>query len=557
MPVAGSAEGRICARRVRFLCGQGSFTKCHNLDEVASVESAVKSEQYWERFSILPGDLDYLINTLLERERPETLESLVRILIAYRHQQLQEVAEKSLSQGRIYRPGEHYQVGERLMFPHLGNIAGTVAGLRPGRNPEHEPFTVLTVALDKGGQRDFAGELPGGHPLDLADYAPVGNADPDTLYARYGARVEALLRSALEADSHFVTIADEWFVRELLMDVSPMQLNIVEAMLDMVGGGPLAAADLLKEMDLPAEIPPSLQIFSLECALMRDPRFDEVGPSGIGLWYLRRMEPSQVQETPPLLRYMPIPHNRALLDEGMLALESQIEDEWANTAIQQDLPAGAPVTLVLSYPHWRSGTLPLTERLSRLFPTARTTDRVRFSFVDGDGGQEIPGWVVRGGRYVFGLGAWYAEQKVGPGAYIDLLWGEQPGIIQIQARPFRSKRGEWLRTVSARADSFAFEVTRYPVFCEFDELAAIGVPEPDAVDELAQRLRRLSLEQLLDQIFQGLAVLSLQRAVHSITLYSVLNLFRRVPPAPMQAVLASGAQYVALGDNYWSYRGDF
>ncbi len=525
------------------------------------MESAVKSEQYWERFSIQPGDLDYLVNTLLENERPASLETLTRVLIAHRRQQMQEVAEQSLSRGRIYRPGEHYTAGERVMFPHLGNLVGTVAAVRPGHNPEHEPFAVITVALDKGGERDFATDLAGGHPLDKADYTPVGDADPETLFERHGARIAALLQTALEADAHFVTIADQWFVRELLMEVSPVQLNIVEAMLDMVGGGPLAASELLEEMDLPAEIPPPLQTFSLECALMRDQRFDEVGPAGVGLWYLRRMEPAQVRETPALLRYMPIPHNRTLFDEGMLALESQVDDEWVAASGQSGAPEAGqlaePVTVVLSYPHWRSGTLPLTSRLAQLFPTARTTDRVRFSFVDGDGGQEIPGWVVRGGRYVFGLEAWYAERKVGPGSYIDLRRGDRPGVISIQVRPFRSKRGEWLRTVTANTDSFSFEVTRYPVFCEFDELAAIGVPNPVAVDELGQRLRRLPLEQLLDQIFQGLAVLSLQRAVHSITLYSVLNLFRRVPPAPMQAVLASGAQYVSLGDNYWSYRGDF
>ena len=521
------------------------------------MESAVKSEQYWERFSVLPGDLDYLINVLLESERPQSLETLTRLLIEHRHQQLQEMATQSLSQGRIYRPGEQYASGERVIFPHLGNLLGTVVGVRPGHNPEHEPFSVLKVALDKGEEREFAADLKGGHPLDLADYTPVGEADPEMIYARHGGRITELLRATLEADPHFVSVADLWFVRELLLEISPVQLNIVEAMLDMVAGGPLPATALLKEMDLPTEVPEALQIFSLECALLRDPRFDEVGPAGIGLWYLRRMEPQQVRETPPLLRYMPIPYNRSLLDESMLALESQIDDEWTEASLATDLPEAELVTVVLSYPHWRSGTLPLTARLARLFPTARLTDRVRFSFVDGESGNEIPGWVVRGGRYVYGLGEWYAERKVGPGSYIDLRRGAEAGMINIHVRPFRSRRGEWLRTVSVNADTFAFEVTRYPVFCEFDELAAMGVPDPAAVDELAQRLKRWPLEQLLDQIFQGLAVLSLQRAVHSITLYSVLNLFRRVPPGPMQAVLASGAQYVSLGDNYWSYRGDF
>jgi len=39
------------------------------------------------------------------------------------------------------------------------------------------------------------------------------------------------------------------------------------------------------------------------------------------------------------------------------------------------------------------------------------------------------------------------------------------------------------------------------------------------------------------------------------TLYSVLNLVRRVSPAPMLAALAISPKYVSLGDNYWAYQG--
>ena len=105
-------------------------------------------------------------------------------------------------------------------------------------------------------------------------------------------------------------------------------------------------------------------------------------------------------------------------------------------------------------------------------------------------------------------------------------------------------------------NTLSLEVTRYAVFCEFDELAAIGVSDPEAVDALAEQMKRVPLETLVDQVFRELAVLSLQRAVHVVTLYSVLNLLRRVSPAPLQAILAAGQQYVSLGDNYWSYRGE-
>ncbi|MGC9356246.1 MAG: hypothetical protein ACP5GX_00165 [Anaerolineae bacterium] len=515
----------------------------------------MKSDQYWEKFSVQPTDLEYLVNLLLEEEEPRSREALTRAVIQHRHQQLVDLAQESLSRGRIYRPGEAYEMGETIIFPHLGNMVGEVIELRPGNNPEYEPFTVVRVQTTEGDEREFAAELPGGHPLDQASYMPAEGADPEEIYQAYGDKVEDLLVQELEGNPSFVRMGYQWFVKELLVDIPPVQLNIAEAMLDMQEGGPLPTRDLLEEMDLPDEIPEPLQLFSLEYALEQDNRFDEVGPAGRALWYLQRMEPQEVLEIPEHLRYVPIPYNRSLLSDTMLSLEGRIDDEWAESSFEGDLEPGETVTVTLLYPHWRSGTLPLTDKLAQLFPTARITDRIRFTFVDGDTDRSFPGWVARSGRYVYGLADFYEEYQVAPGSYVDLRQGEEPGQIVVEVRSFRSKRGEWLRTVTVEDGDFSFEVTRYPVYCEFDELAALGVPDPEAVDALSEDLRRVPLETLVDQVFRKLAVLSLQRAVHSKTLHSVINLLRRVPPAPMQAILAAGQQYVSLGDNYWSYRG--
>jgi hypothetical protein len=306
-------------------------------------------------------------------------------------------------------------------------------------------------------------------------------------------------------------------------------------------------------LDLPSEVSRQLQEFSLESALLQDRRFDEVGPAGYALWYLRAMEPRQVLETPAALRYVPHSYSRELLDPVALALEAQVDDEWSESPAS-DVSAAA-ATVVLSYPHWRAGTLPLAPRVAGLFPTSRITDRIRFTFVDAETGAEFPGWVVRSGRYVFGLADWYASHDVGVGSYVDLARGAEPGVISVQVRRIRSKRREWLRTVTAEEGRLVFEVTRVPVSCEFDELATVAVLDPAAVDALSDAYRRAPLEQLLEMIFSGLAGLSLQRAVHAATLYSVVNLLRRVPPAPLLATLVTSQQYTSLGDNYWAYKG--
>ncbi len=522
-----------------------------------NVENSVKREQYWEKFTVHPADLEYLTNLMLEEEDPKDLEALTHALIVHRNNQLVELAKESLSRGQIYRPNESYEKGSRLIFPHLGNLLGEVVDVRPGNNPEYEPFSVIRVTMDEDGEkREFAAELSSPHPLNEASYLPTEDLKPERIFRQYGMQIKRQLLEQLESSRSFTFVGDKWFVRDLVMEIPPVQLNIAEAMLDMADGGPLPTGAFLEEMDLPAEVPQELQIFSLEYTLLRDKRFDEVGPSGQALWYLRNMEPEAVLNVPDNLRYMPIPYNRSLLDETMLSLEARIDDEWSEETAAGDEALEGPVTVTLIYPHWRVGTLPLNSKLANLFPTAQLTDHIRFTFVDGESGETFPGWVVRSGRYVYGLSDWYDRYNLAPGSLVGLAPGEEAGHVEVSARIFRSKRGEWLRTITAREDSFSLEVTRYPVFCEFDELSALGVPDPDAVDALAETLRDRSLESLTDEVFQELAVLSLQRAVHTTTLYSVVNLFRRVSPAPIQAILAFGRQFISLGDNYWSYRGE-
>ena len=75
-------------------------------------------------------------------------------------------------------------------------------------------------------------------------------------------------------------------------------LNLVEAILDMAGGGPSPTQPLLEQIGLASNTNSKLVEFSLDHALQEDPRFDEVGPSGEILWFLHRLEPEGVLQTP-------------------------------------------------------------------------------------------------------------------------------------------------------------------------------------------------------------------------------------------------------------------
>jgi hypothetical protein len=303
---------------------------------------------------------------------------------------------------------------------------------------------------------------------------------------------------------------------------------------------------------LPEEISTQLRVFSLNFALQEDERFDEVGPAGEVMWYLQRLEPEAVRDIPERLLHERLRYDPALLTSEMVALERELDDEWSDLAAGEG--ALDKTTVVLTYPHWRSGTLPLSNRLAALFPTGHTR-RIRFDLVDGDTGEALPSWVVREGRYVSGLADWYAAHKVPVGAYLDLSRGREPGSVTIRRRRRRPRR-EWVRIALPVQGRLTFEMRKTLIPCQYDELMIVEEEDPAAMDRVLARTRdkRLTLAELTAEVFPELAKLSPQGTVHAATLYSALNLALRTPPGPMLAELVSSGLYAPMGDNYWVLR---
>jgi hypothetical protein len=516
----------------------------------------VDAAQWGDKFRVTPDDLQYLSTVLVDREVPLPVDELARVLMAHRWRQEQAAIEQAVSKGTLYRPKARYEVGESVVFPAFDYRVGVVAGVREGRNPEYGAFRVIQVDFGDGAIREFASELTVDHVLnDEADLPPVGSLPPgsaDELMGQYGEQVIRALESSLEADERFVRLAGRWFRRDLLVEVNVGHLNLAEAVLDVAGGGPLPTEALLGDLELPEEITPQLRVFSLNYALQEDERFDEVGPAGEVLWFLRRLEPEGVRTVPPPLEYTPIQYDHSVLTSEMLALERELDDEWSDLQPPDDVQE--PVVVVLTYPHWRAGTLPLSSRLSRVVPTGRT-QRIHFTWVDADTGAEMPGWVVREARYVFGLLEWYRKHEVPVGAYLEVMRGERPGTVRVRRRARRPRR-EWVRTARAGDGRFTFEMRPCLIACEYDELMTIVEEDARALDQARARLaaRRLSISQLVAEIFPELAKLSPQGTVHAATLYSAANFAARTPPGPLLAQLATAGTYAPMGDNYWVLR---
>ena len=528
---------------------------------VPVLERQTQSQRYWaETFKVTQADIDRLYNVLLEREAPLSTDEMALVLVRRHVQEESQRIEEHLEEIDLYRPDAAYEVGQELMFPALRFARGTVVGGRKGESPEYGAFQVVEVDFGDGEPaREFASQLEGEHALTKG---PQPGSDDDDellsaeeLFIEYGGEVAEEIERSLADHDDIVRIAGSWFPKSLLAEVHIGHLNLAEAVLDMSGGGPLDTPAVLAQVDLSGDIHPSLQEFSLNYALQEDPRFDEVGPAGQVLWYLRRMEPPEVQFTPPRLAYTPIEYDPETLSPELRALELEIQDELS--PLRAERSRAPSITVTLTFPHRRVGTLPLSARLRSFFPTAYEAPVVRMALIDGETGEEMPGWVVRKEGYVYGLDEWYNRNEIVVGAYIRISRTDDPGRVKVDfAR--RRPRSEWVRVASVQDNQLAFEMQQQPVGCDYDDLMIVTAEDRDEMDAfwLATTERERSLDSIVVPTFRQLSALTPQNNVHARTLYSAVNMVRRVPPGPIFARLMTLPGFKHVGGAYWRFESD-
>lgn len=517
---------------------------------------------FWQNeFQVSKEDLEHLYSLILERAQPMSTDDLVVEVIRHRCRLEEEQMQADLARGTLYQPRDAYSVGQQLVFPVFDYRVGTVVSIRPGRNPEHGEFDVIAVQFEgEEKPREFAANLKTPHKLNRVDdgngvWESANLTPPEELAQLHGGRVKELLLEALtQPESEFVRYNDEWFLRGLLAEVHIGHLNIAEAAIE-VKQQPLSVEELLADLDLPEDVPDAIKAFSLNVALAADERFDLVHTREGSRWFLKRLEPRVALEVPACLRYTPVRYNRAFLSVELLQVEWELDDEWTEGGISTDSASLVPsTTVVLTYPHWKAGTLPLSSRTRTFFPAARQ-GRGMVTFIDGRWGQRFPGWVTYDGRYVAGLEEWYRQHNLPPGAYITLTRTTDPNEVTVDFKPRRMRR-EWTRTAVVEGDVVTFQMVKQPVSCEYDEHVLIAEGDPEQLEAVRQALADRDVNELVAMLFPELAKLSPQGTVHAKTLYSAVNLIRRMAPGPIFAALKSDRAYVEMGSGYFALQRD-
>ena len=512
---------------------------------------------YWANLEVTASDLQQLANYLFEKEEPLGVDGLVQVLINQRLAEREAERKSKLeTAGEVYLPSNSYEVGTKVSFPEYDRKQANVISNRPGENVAIGDFTVTEVEFEDGTRSSFATNLPN-HALNTKIYKSNDDdvENPVEIYNKYAPALRTKLRKALENQSELVRIADTWFPRSLLIDVGKGYLNLAEAILDSHEGGPLGIELLMKELELNAE-PQNQKLleFSLNYALQEDPRFDEVGTTGEISWFLKRLEPESVLEPPIYIRANSIIPLADYLDEESYKLLYDLDDELSFTNDEIDeVDRVDSVTITLTYPHWRSGSIPVTPNSNRVLPSALESENIKITFIDKQTQQRISAWVVRSHNYVVGLREWFEEKNLIPGSNIEISATNHPGTMLISAEKKRSNK-EWIKTVLIGADGgLVFALLRQPIYAGFNERMAIAIPDQDGLDKIWQdRLsRNIPIKSDVFRMMNELSKLNSQHHVHFIDLYAAINVIRRTPPMELFETLSSNPEIVHVGDHYY------
>jgi len=517
-----------------------------------------RSEVYWERdFQVTDGDLEALYAAILEDGRPRSLSEMVTLVMWRRYDQERQAILRQAAEGKLYRPREEYDVGQRLIFSALNYRMGTVVGTRPGHNPRYGDFTVLQVELEGSRKpREFAAALQVEHELN--EVSDIGEAQeklsPEKLYELFGHWAEPRVEAALQESDEFVSFRQQWFLGELLPEIHIGHMNIAEALIDE-SRTPLTTEEILTELGSPPGATTEASLCAVNRALSLDERIDEVSTSDEPLWYLLSLEPPAITQIPARLEPAYATEIGMLLHRESLDLIEEVGDEWDEVegALVGGIKPMSSATFILTYPHRREGTMPINWKTATLFPQSHN-DRVRVTFVDRRNREEFPIWAAPKQRYAAGLGDWYGKHSVPVGGLIELRRTDDPFVIEIGYTPQRRK-GEWVRSLRAQDGMLTFEIQRRAYVCRYDKHILLDDGQDELIDQLWAEIneQKPSLFQILQDIVPELAKLNAQGMFHAKALYSAVNVLRRCGLAPVLAELARQACFDPVGDGNWVF----
>lgn len=518
-----------------------------------------QTEAFWrDEYQVSDSDLDLITGMVLDAGKPQELRVLTSAIIMRRFRRESDAIARQADSGQVYQPMGTFKVGQDIVFTAFEYAVGHVTAVRDGYNPKYGNFAVISVAFEgQEPEREFAVKFAHPHPLNRPAEELLGGADSllsETdmvrLFEHY---VAVKLEAALKASDEYVFFSGRWFLQELLPDIHVGYLNLAEAMIDMAGH-PLAAREMLGDLDLAAGGSEDAQLFALNHALGTDERFDNVSLGDEPVWYLRALEPDAVFARPAVLEPAFRAEGGEYLGLTLLDLVDEVGDELDDIETMV-LREQTTLKFEVTFPHLHAGTMPATLHLLRQLPALPSKSHVPIMMTDVSSGRSFEAWVLPDERYVCGLGDWYASVGMMVGGQVTVTPASEPMAFTISVMPARGRRSEWVRSASAQEGALTLQMQRGTVGVRCDRNMLIDVPDPAAIETLmiAANDAQMTIGALVRTAFGELAKLSGRGMVHAKGIYSAVNLLRRTGTVPVFAELTRNACFDPVGDGFWAF----
>jgi len=516
-----------------------------------------QTEEFWRsEYQVSEADIDLVTSQILENGRPMKMGALASAVILRRYQREREAAALHAKSGDVYQPLGSYQVGQRLLFTEYEFTTGRVAALRPGHNPKYGAFNVIQVQFDADlPDTEFVCDFPYPHPLNRPAEELLGRSDDSLsetdLVSAYSGLVIPKIEAVLNGNSDFVIFDEMWFLRELLPDMHVGFLNLAEALIDQ-GGHPLAAREILADLDLQLTASPEAQLFTLNLALGRDERFVNVSLDENPVWFLRALMPAAVFIRPAVLEPVMRTTGGEYIGSTLLEQIEEIGDELDNVLNVRS--QNGDVHIELPFPHLVSGTLPASKAVLDLFP-ATQAKYVPVTLLENRANTLVNAWLCPAEGYICGLSDWYKKTGICVGAVITLTKADAPLTLGLSVTPIRGKKPEWICSATVNEGVLVLRNQRTSLEVKADRNMVIDIPDPQVI--IAQMVETEAtgtpLSTIVYHVFEELAKQSSKGGlVHAKSVYSAVNLVRRCGAVPVFSELTRRACFDPVGGGDWA-----
>ena len=84
------------------------------------IQRRTQTAEYWQRyFSLTDEDVSYLYSLVIDAGKPVSTANLAREVIERHCRQEELLIQAELSKGPVYQPKDHYEIGQKILFPLL------------------------------------------------------------------------------------------------------------------------------------------------------------------------------------------------------------------------------------------------------------------------------------------------------------------------------------------------------------------------------------------------------------------------------------------------------